>query len=62
MRHRPNSPGFVVGPRKPCITGIKWHFFMKHLTINLKLRLFPWITKIFQIFKIKPLCVVLNHN
>jgi hypothetical protein len=35
---------------------------MKHLKINLKLRQFPWNTYFFQIFKIDPLSVVLNHN
>ncbi len=53
---------FWAGPRKPCITGIQWHFWMKYLKINLKLKPFPWITYFFKIFKINPLCVVLNHN
>jgi hypothetical protein len=35
---------------------------MKHLKINMKLRQFLWITEFFQIFKIIPFCVVLNHN
>jgi hypothetical protein len=35
---------------------------MKHVKINLKLRQFPWNTYFFQIFKIDPLSVVLNHN
>jgi hypothetical protein len=58
----PNGPDFWVGPRKPYITGIQFHLWMKYLKINLKLRPFPWITYFFQIFKINPLCVVLNHN
>ncbi len=41
------AQGFWVGPRKPCITGIKWHFLMKHLKANMKLRQFPWITQFF---------------
>jgi hypothetical protein len=53
---------FRVGPRKPCITGIKWHCLTKHLKINLKLRQFPWNTYFFQIFLIDPLSVVLSHN
>jgi hypothetical protein len=47
---------FWIGPRKPCITGIKQHLLMKHLKINMKLRQFLWITNFSDSLNYLSLC------
>ncbi len=53
---------FRVEPRKPCITGIKWHCLMKHLEDKFEAETISLEYLFFQIFKIDPLSVLLNHN
>jgi hypothetical protein len=53
---------FWVGPRKPCISGIKWQFFDETPEDKFEAETISLEYIFFLNFKINPLCVVLNHN